>query len=71
MDIEIRCFMKPEVGDEEKEVQSRVPGRGGEAGPGTWGVGGASDLDVHEDVLRKWVKEFGSDPAQAFPATDR
>jgi transposase len=26
------------------------------------------DLDVHENMLRKWVKEFGSDPAQAFPA---
>ena len=25
------------------------------------------DLDVHENVLRKWVKEFGSDPKQAFP----
>ena len=25
------------------------------------------DLDVHENVLRKWVKEFGSDPAHAFP----
>ena len=24
-------------------------------------------LDVHENVLRKWVKEFGSDPVQAFP----
>ena len=27
----------------------------------------ARDLDVHENVLRKWVKEFGSDPAHAFP----
>jgi transposase len=27
----------------------------------------ARDLDVHENVLRKWVKEFGSDPGQAFP----
>ena len=27
----------------------------------------ARDLDVHENVLRKWVKEYGSDPAQAFP----
>jgi transposase len=27
----------------------------------------ARDLDVHEDVLCKWIKEFGSDPAQAFP----
>jgi transposase len=25
------------------------------------------DLDVHENVLRKWVKEFGADPIQAFP----
>ena len=25
------------------------------------------DMDVHENVLRKWVKEFGSDPVQAFP----
>jgi len=27
----------------------------------------ARDLDVHENVLRKWVREYGSDPAQAFP----
>jgi transposase len=27
----------------------------------------ARDLNVHENVLRKWVKEFGSDPVQAFP----
>ncbi len=27
----------------------------------------ARDLDVHENVLRKWVKEFASDPVQAFP----
>jgi transposase len=25
------------------------------------------DLDVHENVLRKWVKELAADPAQAFP----
>jgi transposase len=25
------------------------------------------DFGVHENVLRKWVKEFGSDPVQAFP----
>ena len=28
----------------------------------------ARDLDVHENVLRKWVKEYGSDAVQAFPA---
>jgi transposase len=27
----------------------------------------ARDLDVHENVLRKWVKELSADPAQAFP----
>ncbi len=27
----------------------------------------ARDLDVHENVLRKWVKEFAADPGQAFP----
>jgi transposase len=26
----------------------------------------ARDPDGHENVLRKWVKEFGSDPVQAF-----
>ena len=25
------------------------------------------DLDLHENVLRKWVKEFGADPAHSFP----
>ena len=25
------------------------------------------DLDVGENVLRRWVKEFTSDPGQAFP----
>ena len=27
----------------------------------------ARDLDVHENVLRKWVKAFAADPTQAFP----
>jgi transposase len=25
------------------------------------------DLDVHENVIRKWVKELSADPGQAFP----
>ncbi len=29
----------------------------------------ARDLDVHVNVLRKWVRDFGADPAWAFPAT--
>ena len=31
----------------------------------------ARDLDVHENVLRKWVKEFAADPGQAFPGNGR
>lgn len=27
----------------------------------------ARDLDVHENVLRKGVKEFAADPGHAFP----
>jgi transposase len=27
----------------------------------------ARDLDVHENVLRKWVKEFAADPQHSFP----
>jgi transposase len=25
------------------------------------------DLDVHQNVLRKWVREFTTDPRDAFP----
>jgi transposase len=27
----------------------------------------ARNLDVHENVLRKWLQAFAADPAQAFP----
>ncbi len=27
----------------------------------------ARDLGVHENVLRKWVKDWQADPRQAFP----
>jgi transposase len=27
----------------------------------------ARDLSVHENVIRKWVKQFDEDPGQAFP----
>lgn len=27
----------------------------------------ARDLDVHENVLRKWVRDLAADPVQAFP----
>ena len=70
MDTEIGCFMKSEVGHAERRKFSRefkveavklVRERGVSAAQA------GRDLDVHENVLRKWVKEFGSDPVQAFP----
>ncbi len=27
----------------------------------------ARDLEIHENVLRKWLKDFDTDPGQAFP----
>lgn len=27
----------------------------------------ARDLDLHENVLRKWIRDAGSDPQHAFP----
>jgi transposase len=27
----------------------------------------ACDLDLNENVLHKWVKEFGADPVHSFP----
>lgn len=31
----------------------------------------AHEPDVHESVLRKWMKEFASDPVHAFPRHSR
>lgn len=27
----------------------------------------ARDLDLHENVLRKWIRQFAEDPQHAFP----
>jgi len=69
MDTEIGCFMIPEVTVQKRrfsrefklEAVKLVRERGVSA------TQAARDLEVHENVLRKWVKEFGSDPVQAFP----
>jgi transposase len=29
------------------------------------------DIEVHENFLGKWVKDFGADPKQAFPGHGR
>jgi transposase len=61
MDTEIGCFIKPEVGHAEKEVQLRFKIET------TSCVGGASKRRPgQENALRKWVKELGSDPVQVF-----
>lgn len=69
MDTEIGCFMKLEVA-----MQRRKFGREFKLEAvklvracGVSVAQAARDLDVHENVLRKWVREFGTDPVQAFP----
>jgi transposase len=69
MDTKIGCFMKPEVAMQRRkfsrefklEAVKLVRDRGVSSAQAS------RDLDVHENVLRKWVREFGSDPVQAFP----
>src|SRR3974390_3753818 len=69
MDTEIGCFMKPEVAMQRRRVSREfkleavklVRERGVSVAQA------ARDLDVHENVLRKWVKEFGADLAHSFP----
>jgi transposase len=34
---------------------------------GVSGAQAARDLDLHENMLRRWMKELAADPAQAFP----
>ena len=69
MDTRIGCFIQPEVGHAETEVQSRIQDEAAKLvrERGVSVAQASRDLDVHENVLRKWVKEFGSDPVQAFP----
>lgn len=31
----------------------------------------AKDLDVHENVLRKWVRELQEEPQEAFPGNGK
>lgn len=31
----------------------------------------ARDLDLHENTLRRWLKEYRDDPAHAFPGAGR
>ena len=69
VDTEIGCFMKPEVAMQRRkfsrefkvEAVRLVRDRGVSAAQA------ARDLDVHENVLRKWVKEFAAAPQRAFP----
>ena len=70
MDTEIGCFMEPEGAMQRRRRFSRefkleairlVRDRG-------VSIAQASrDLDVHANLLGRWVKDFESDPGHAFP----
>jgi len=69
MDTRFGCFMKPEVVMQRRKFSREFKVEAvklvRERGVSVAQAG--RDLGVHENVLRKWVKEFGSDPVQAFP----
>ena len=53
-------------GEHPKKVWSRVQARSGQASAAAWQRSChavAQDLGVHESVLRRWLKEYGSGPA--------
>ena len=58
-----------EVADGTTQFQPGVQARGGAVGAerGVSVAQAARDLDLHQNMLRNWVREFGADPAQAFP----
>lgn len=62
--------MKPEVvHGEKKDIQPRVQARGGQSGRRACVsvAQAAKDLDVHENLLRKWVRELRQELQDAFP----
>jgi transposase len=69
MDTEIGCFIKAEVVMQRRKFSREFKVEAvrlvRERGVSVAQAG--RDRGVHENVLRKWVKEFGSDPVQAFP----
>jgi transposase len=73
-DILLRWKMKPEtVHGEKMDIQPGAQVRGGQAGQRAWWVcsPGGQDLDVHENVLRKWVRELRDAPQEAFPGNGK
>jgi transposase-like protein len=62
-------MMKLEAANDKKKIFPRVQIGGGTPGKGSKPLHcqTARDLDLHENVLRKWVKNFKDDPAHAFP----
>ena len=73
MDTKFRCFMEPEVVMRIRKFSREFKIEAIKLVRERWvsAAQAARDLDVHENVLRKWVKEFGSTPFRPSLATDR
>ena len=69
VDTEIGCFGKPEASDAAAQVsrEFKIEAVRLVRERGVSVAQASRDIDVHENVLRKWVKELGADPKQAFP----
>jgi transposase-like protein len=60
MDTETGCFIQPEVGDAETQIQPRVKDQGSQVcrEREVSAAQAGRDFGVHENVLRKWVREL-------------
>jgi transposase len=68
VDTEIKCFMNPKVANWKTTVWREFKIEAGclIKDHGVSAAQASCDLDVHENVRRKWVRDFAADPAQAF-----
>jgi transposase len=67
MDPENGCFVKPEIKMQRRKFCRELFKLVRDCGMSS--IHASRDLYVHENVLRKWIGEFGSDPVQAFQTT--
>lgn len=73
MDTEIGCFRLSEAHNVRKETQPQFKLEAVRivSERGVTIARASRDLDVHANVLRKWVREFAADPGMPFPVAAR
>jgi transposase len=69
VDTEIRCLVKPEVVHGKAIIYAgfKIAALRLIRERGVSVAQAARDLEIHENILRRWAKDLSADPAQAFP----